>query len=183
MLANLRALFGVIVDIILLRRGPESVPASTALLVFSIALNLAVMALMISLWPKPPEGWSLQLAVGAAVTLLCFHLAFTVARKRERFTQTMTAIFGAGAVFAPALVPVLGAVLPTLENADKTVSPPFALSLLCSLLGFWLLTVQARIVRAAFEWPWGAAIAFMVGQELLGSIIYVVLFAVPKAPV
>ena len=35
MLANLRALFGVVVDIVLLRRGPEDLPASTVLLASS----------------------------------------------------------------------------------------------------------------------------------------------------
>jgi len=42
MLANLRALFGLLVDIVLLRRGPESLPASPSLLVIVIVLNTAM---------------------------------------------------------------------------------------------------------------------------------------------
>jgi Kef-type K+ transport system membrane component KefB len=151
------------------------------LLVIAAALYFAVSALMLSQWPKPPDGWALQLVVGMIVTLSSFNLAFVLARKRERFVQTMTAFFATGAVFAPLLVPILGVVVPALQNADKSTSPPFALSLLGSLLGFWLLAVQVRCTRAAFEWPWGGAIAFVIGQELLGSIIYVVLFAAPAA--
>ena len=115
------------------------------------------------------------------VTLLCFRAALTLSRKLERFTQTMTAVFGVSALFAPALIPVTMALLPLLQVADKTAAPPFGLSLLAVVLGTWITVVQARIVRAAFEWPWAGVIVFLFGQELLGSIVYVVLFA-PAPP-
>ena len=56
MLANLRALFGVVVDIVLLRRGPEHLPASPALLAVTIAAKRRrVRDRRPRLFPRLPE--------------------------------------------------------------------------------------------------------------------------------
>lgn len=179
MLGNLRALFGVIGDIALLRRGPESLPASTALMAGAIALNLAVYALMMSMVPNAPPDWPLRLLVGTIVTLLSFDIAFRITRKRERFVQTITALFGVSALFLPALLPMSWALFPYVEKNDPNVPPPFALLIVTMVLAVWMFVVQVRIVRAAFEWPTFVAVAFMLGQTLAGAIVYVLLFGVP----
>ena len=179
MLVNLRALFGVILDIVLLRRGPESLPASPSLLAIMVAVNVAVSAAVTALMPTAQESWPLQLLVGTVVTLLWFQVAFALANKSERFLQTATAIFGATTLFLPALIPMVVTLLPFLETKDPLVNPPAALSILAALLAIWLLTVQVRIVRAAFEWPTFAAIIFIFGLNFAAALVYGVLFGVP----
>jgi len=182
MLGKLRALFGVMIDIALLRRGPESLPASTALMAAAIALNLAVTAILTSMLTNAPGTWPLQLAVGTIVTLLCFDVAFRITQKRERFVQTITGLFGVSALFAPAMIPLWGAMLPYLEKRNPEMPPPFSLLLLTLVIVVWLLIVQVRIVRTAFEWPYFASIAFIFGQNIAGIVVFGILFDAPQRP-
>jgi hypothetical protein len=116
------------------------------------------------------------------VTLLGFRLAFVLANKRERFQQTATAIFATTTLFLPALIPMVTALLPYLGKPDPAVDPPAARSFLCALFAIWLLIVQARIVRAAFEWPYFVSIIFIFGLNFASALVYGVLFGVPPAP-
>ena len=58
MLANLRALFGVFVDIMLLRRGPEHLPASPVLLGIVVAVDVILYSIADRLFVRPvaPEA-------------------------------------------------------------------------------------------------------------------------------
>jgi hypothetical protein len=181
MLGNLRALFGVMLDIALLRRGPESLPASTALMAGAIALYLALAAILTSMVPNAPSLLALQFVVGTIVTLVCFDAAFRVSQKRERFVQTMTGIFGVGALFLPALLPLEIAMLPFVAKSDPQNPPPSALFILTGIIEVWFIVVQVRIVRAAFEWPWYVAIAFFLAVRFAGALVSLLLFgAAPK---
>lgn len=179
MLGNLRALFGVLIDIALLRRGPDSLPTSTVLMAVVIALYIVLSAILTSLIPTAPRLLPLQIAVGTLVTLLCFDLAFRATRKRERFVQTMTGVFGVNAVFLPALLPMELSLLPFIEKPDPANPPPYALFVLTLFVEIWLIVVQVRIVRAAFEWPYFASIAFFFGERLAGVVIFMLLFGAP----
>lgn len=182
MLANLRALFGQLVDIIFWRRGPESLPASSTLLAVLVVLQVAVAVLMWSLAPRAPDHWQISLIVGTAVTLLYFKLAFTLVNKRERFPQTMTAIFGTALLFAPVLIPLASAMLPFIDHPTKSAQAPVALLLLGAAISIWQLVVQVRIVRAAFEWRWGMAIVLLVGQRIAGVLVSALIIGAPQTP-
>jgi len=182
MLVNLRALFVRLIDIVLLRSGPEQLPASPGLLTIVVAMNVAVSAIVYSLLAKPPLHWQLQLLVGTVVTLVWFRVAFGFVNKPERFLQTSAAVFGTNTLFVPALIPMVAELLPFLEKPEPTASPPALLSLLAAVLGIWLLTVQVRIVRAAFEWHFIAAIIFIFGMNFASALVYGMLFGVPAKP-
>jgi len=183
MLVNLRAVLARVVDIVLLRGGPETLPAAPSLLAVTVAVNVAVSAAVTVLMPTAPESWPLQLLVGTIVTLLWFQIAFALANKPERFLQTATAMFGTTTLFLPALIPMVTALLPYMEKPDPPVDPPAALSILTAVLAIWLLTVQVRIVKAAFEWPYVAAIIFIFGLNVASALVYGVLFGVPPESV
>jgi hypothetical protein len=178
MLANLRALFGVLLDIILFRRGPESLPASFALLVCVLAAYAVVTALVASRIAEPQHSWPLELAVGTSVTLLWYHVTLTLARKRERFAQTMTALFACRTLFTPALLPV-GAAVNTHIKATETA--PAALGIFMVGLFVWLFVVEVRIARAALEWPTPGAVGLVLGQEFAVLLVFTFLFGMPEA--
>ncbi len=180
MLANLRALLAVIVDIVLLRRGPDSLPSSRVLLFAFVLLYLVVVGLSLVALPKPPTLWPVQLLTGTFVLLLSYHLAFTAARKRERFLQTLTAVFAVSALFAPALTPMVSAVV---QQSAQPQTASGALLILTMGIGVWMFVIQIRIVRAALEWPVLGIIIFICAQELLGAIIFVMLFGAPTSTV
>jgi len=180
MLANLRALFGVVVDITLLRRGPESVPASQLLLAVLVALNVAGSLL---LGRVDPNSFGLALAqavVGGLVPLAWYHAALIIASKRERFLQTMSALFGVNALFLPVAIPLFTALLPYLEKPDPASQPPGTLMLLAAALGIWLLIVQVRIVRLAFECHWVGALLLVIGQLFMAGLVSMLLFGSPE---
>ena len=179
MLANLRALFGSVVDIILFRRGPENLPASQTLLAIVVALSLLVSVAMSTVTTLPTSDVLLGGIVGGAVMLLWFRVALSVVNKLERFLQTMTAIFGVNTLFQPVLVPLTAALLPYFEKADANVPTPAALFLIWLFVGLWGSIVVVRIVRAAFECPWIIAILLVVGEILTANTIGSLLLGVP----
>jgi hypothetical protein len=182
MLANLRALLGVVIDIVLLRRGPETMPASSNLLAILVALNIGVTVLVVAVSPNPPATWPLQLIVATFVMLAIFKLAFRLANKRERFVQTASSFYAVSTLFLPAMIPLACILLPYLDKPPNPADqPPLALSLIAAGLAVWEFVVQVRIVRAAFEWHYVVAIGFIFGQNLVSGLVYMILFGVPQA--
>jgi len=182
MLANLRALFGVFVDIMLLKRGPENLPASRTLLTVLVVLNFVLYSIANSVLvpppgPKAPDPWLLQLA-GIALLLAWFRVAFLLARKPERFVQTMIAVFGVNLLSLPAL-PLFAALVPYVEQKPGGEPAPAVLQLLVVAVGFWLAAVLVRIVKVAFEWSWVAAILFMLGSSFGILLLIGLLFGEP----
>jgi len=179
MLANLRALFAVIFDIILLRRGPEAMPASQTLLVLVVALNIVGSVILNGADASSLGVAVLQAAVGCAVMLLWFRAALVLSQKGERFLQTMSALLAVNAMFLPAMIPLITALLPYLEKADPANPPPAALFILTLVIAGWALVVQVRIVRAAFECPWIGAILLVLGEVIATGFISMLLFGSP----
>ena len=185
MLVNLRALFGVIIDIVLLRRGPENLPASNSLLAavvaIFVALNvLAVQVLVVAQMPATPRTWPLMIIVAALLQLVWFRTAFRIVRKPERFVQTMIAVFATSTLFIPA-VALFGALIPY-SKKGASEAPPL-LSFLFIAVEVWMLMVLSRIVRMAFEWPWLAAIVFVFAANFATAVILSVLFGDSPKPV
>jgi hypothetical protein len=183
MLVNLRALLVRLIDIVLLRGGPEQLPASGTLLAVVAVVNVGVSALAYSLISNAPDDWQTMLVVEAAVLVLGLLAAFSLVNKPERFLQTAIAIFGTATFFEPALRPMSATLLPYLLKPDPLVSPPAALSLLSAVLGVWMLTVQIRILRIAFECHWIAALIFYFALNIAAAMVYAVLFGVSSPPV
>lgn len=179
MLANLRALFGVVVDIVLLRRGPEQLPASQVLLGVVLAVHLVVTAILTALMPHAPPTWPLQLLIGTAFLMLWFHAALSLAQKRERFVQTMTAVFATSTLFVPVLVPLASAMQPFMANPENVQPPPGSVVMPAAIFALWLLAVEVRIVRSAFEWPLFVSIVFVLAQNFVTTWLLGLLFATP----
>jgi len=176
MLVNLRALFGVVLDIILLRRGPEQLPASTMLLAASVALYILGCAFIVFVAPMTLRMALAQAAVGSAVMLLWYRLALAIAGKPERFLQTLTAIFAVQVLFIPVMIPLFGALLPYLEKADPKVPIPAALFIVTMIVCVWGMLVEVRIVRAAFDCPWVGGFLLVLGEFFAAIFVSALLF-------
>ena len=183
MLVNLRALLVAIVDIILFRRGPESLPASVGLLAGVIAVNTALSELLFMLFPVGRDMSVGELVVAFLVPLLWYRVAFILAGKPERFLQTMIAFFGVNIVFQPMLAPLIATLAPYMVKPDPNLPPPAALSLLFFAIAVWALVVWVRVVRAAFEWPYVAVVIFIFAQAFAAVFVDMMLFGSPPKPV
>lgn len=94
----MRPLMQVFIDIALWRRGPQDLPASHALAWLTCAIYAVLSFAHIQLY-----GWSLRstsLLVLIDVGMLCawVWLLLLFFAKRQRFLQTITAVWGAGAL-------------------------------------------------------------------------------------
>lgn len=180
MLANLRALFGVVVDIVLLRRGPEHLPASPALLGTVIAIYLALYAVLNALLPNPLTNWPVYLLASTGFTVLWFRASLALAKKLERFTQTTTAYFAATTLFLPVLAPIEAVLRPFMVSQEAMRAAPVMLVFPGAALGIWGLIVQARIVRDAFEWQTFRGLVFILALNFLNALVLGMMFGVPQ---
>jgi hypothetical protein len=186
MLANLRALFGVVVDIVFLRRGPENMPASNTLLGIVVVVYVALYALAYSIFilpaaPATPHSWGLQIVFAALLELAWFRIAFQLAGKPERFTQTATAIFATSTLFIPALG-MIGSLIPYMKEGN-TAQPPALTSFLTAFIAIWMFVILIRIVRSAFEWGWPRSIFFVLAANFIPMIILSLVFGDSQKPV
>ncbi len=161
------ALIKPFVDICLLRANPQDLPASTLL------LELTIVAYFVA-------GWLLAMGVygpgpGLVQTLadLSFLSAYTygflrVSSHAERFTQTLTALLGTGAIITLAALPLSASLSRAVEGADP-VDGVVGVGYL--LLMGWLVVVYAHIYRHAFAKGWATGLTFSLGYILLGSLV------------
>jgi hypothetical protein len=183
MLANLRALFGVVVDIVLLRRGPEHLPASPALLATIVAAYAVAASLVASALATSEQSWPLELGIVVGGTLLWYQVALRMAGKRERFLQTMTAMFAVRLLFAPLVMPLMSAWMVQVKAFEATKAPPSTvLGLLALFLMLWLFLINVRIVRGAFEWPTFPAVILVLAQEFAMLLVLAALIGMPAPP-
>jgi hypothetical protein len=165
-------------QILLLRRGPQDLPASRLLLALTLAAYVAVNLLVsgalpaLKNWPGPA-----QLLVDTAFTLLWYVALLQLAGRRERILQTVTAMFGFQILLAPPLI--LSGWLDLRVGEDTLWHAPLACALL--LLFGWLLAASSHVVRAALEWSTVASIAIVLLQTYCGLVLLLALFPSARA--
>jgi drug/metabolite transporter (DMT)-like permease len=176
MLGSLRALLAGLVDIFLFRRGPDVLPTSTTLLVFVVALHTALNAYFAAKMSETSPNWPFALALSVVFSLAWYYVALKRANKPERFTQTMTAMFGVNVLIVPIVMPLA---LSFIGQPKEQQSTSGLLALLLLAVSAWAIATNVFIVRKAFEWPVGGAIALFLGQNFVWFIIAAVLFGGP----
>ncbi|MEO8306739.1 MAG: hypothetical protein ABI616_01695 [Pseudomonadota bacterium] len=169
------ATLGLFADIARLRRGPEDLPVSTTLLLLTAIAYAALDALLLSLAPGLPGNPVLLIAIDIGVTLAWYAMLLRIARKPERYLQTVTAVLGFQLVLAPVLI--ASGWLFLKYQADTTWQLPVAMVRL--VIEVWALIVLSRILRSATGWPAFGCVALSIGQELVTLLL--VSAAVPGA--
>ncbi len=166
-----------LIELLLLRKGPQDLPASRKLLQFSGALLLLVSVLRQQLVASFPAA-IVQSGLSILVLVLFVHLMLGFRRHPERLVQTLTALFLANAVIGAlsllplrALAPVLLA-LTTDPALAQSIQLPTLAAYAWLLIGIWGLLVAAHIYRNAMDTRLGAGICIALLYEL--SLIVVV---------
>jgi len=157
-----RRLFLAFVDIMLHRRGPDTLPSSPFLLWVLLALSLVVHVSI--------DWWAGGSARAAAVDVLVLGLdvwfvwaLLRTFNRQPRFRQTMTALLGADIVLNLLLAPVI----PWLEVQDPQ-NPALTLPMLLAVLAFvWAIDINAFVFSRALERPYLLCMAIVIGYALL----------------
>lgn len=137
------ALLNTLLDIALLRRGPDALPAGSLVVVMTLGLWMAGLFLLVVLVPGVAIQHLDTAVLAWAVSVALFALVIVAAGFSSRLNQALAAIVGTGAVILLTQVVVLAAVRPL---AGEGIS-----DLLVNLLLFWSVLVKGVIVAQAIN--------------------------------
>jgi len=160
----LRLIFAF-VDIMLHRRGPESLPSSPFLFWALLALSVAADCSIIWLAGESGRAFFVSLLVTGLDIWFVWALLRTFNRQ-ARFRQTMTAMLGAevllGLLQAPLVRPLVEAPPPDPQN--PTITLP---GLLLLVILIWSIDISAFVFSRALERPYLLCAAMVIGYFLL----------------
>lgn len=169
-----------VLELMLLRRGPQDMPGDTTTLLASGAVYCILLFIQIRL--IAPAGHAvMQAALATAFLALYVRSVLRIRKLPNRYNQTAVALFASGAVLtlvmlAPTQVmaPYLQAIAEATDPRSVPVPPSFA-TLAYLALGIWGLVVYSHIYRNALDGSlWlgvGAALAFEVLLLAVFSVI------------
>ena len=167
-------LFLAFVDIMLHRRGPDTIPSSKFLLWLLLALSL-VVHFAINWWAG---GSGRAAAVDVLVLGLDVWFVWALLRtfnRQGRLRQTLTAILGAGVLLTVLQAPVVSWLVATPPPADPQTPMVTLPGLLWDLLRIWAIDINAFVFSRALERPYLLCVAIVVAYYLLIHALQVTL--------
>jgi hypothetical protein len=163
---GLPVLIRLFLDIALHRKGPQDVPAAGVVLVLALSAYLAAGAAV--LWPTAADGSSIlgKLAVDLAVMVLVIVGLLAAVGRASRAMQTLTALFGTGALLSLASLPFVWIASRSIVEGEPVPGAEFPALASASLLFVLLLAsllVTGHILRHALNWSYAAGVLAAVG--------------------
>jgi len=159
-------------QIALLRKGPQDLPASSILLVLTIAGYFLIHLVVGTLLPPLPGPWINHLVLEIVFTFCWYGLVLYVAKKPERFLQTASAVYGYQALLSPLLVVALW----LQRRFEQESLWQFPVTLISLALLIWIIAANSHIVKAALEWSMAPSVALVILQTLAGDLLVLALF-------
>lgn len=151
-----------VLEICLLRRGPQDLPYSQGLLVLTMTASAAVGYPAMSRFGLS-DSPALDVALTLGFTLAYLHGVLTIKGLRGRFVQTASAVFGTDVVVTGLALPIMA--MTTGPSDEAPVS-----GLLMLALVLWNLAILGHILRHALavRLPVGVlwALAYVFGSTL-----------------
>jgi hypothetical protein len=154
------ALLTTLLEIALLRKGPESIPRSPV--VFLVAVGLWLLVDFASVLINPGVGMR-QLLTGLAISipgLLLYAVIVSWYGQPRRNLQMLTAVLGCGAMLGLLLTVALGIFV-----RPQTTGPVSSVALLVVWsIVLWSIVIEGHILSRTINQPrpFGVAIAFSV---------------------
>jgi len=146
----------VSLDLLMLRRGPQDMPSSWALMAGLAFTYCSLAFIQVSLVAEVAPA--ITQAILATIILVAYvNAVLRIRNFPDRFVQTLTAFFVVGCVLTVLMLGPTSALAPFLhalaENPDAQTAPqPPAIALLAyMLIGFWSLIVFGHIYRHALD--------------------------------
>src|SRR5580700_7261269 len=141
----MKELVRLFVQIALMRKGPQDLPASATLLAGTAAGFFIINCLVSAALPPIPGHWFGQLVVEVVFVFVWYALLLRLLNRPERFLQTTTAVFGYQAVLAPLWISAVWLVRQFSD--DDTWRLPISMVGLAIVI--WTVAANARVLKAA----------------------------------
>jgi hypothetical protein len=158
--------------IVIWRRGPQDLPAIGILLPLTIAAYVLVSAVVGELLPSMRPGWFGQVLLDTLFLLLWYWLLLAIARRRERYLQTTTALFGLQTVLAAPTMALVW-LMQRFAHDDSVRLPLYIASLAVAI---WTLLAIGHILRSALERPLGFCLILALLQMLVEELVFLSVF-------
>jgi hypothetical protein len=147
-------------DIALWRKGPQDLPASRFLLTFVLAIYVLASFIQVQLLDLRLSTAFVIVGVDVVMMMLWLWLVLVFFGRRQRFIQTLTAMFGVGALLAA--IDIVVAVVQI--AAGQSTDEPSTLWL--SLRFFAIALIMGRIFMHALDR------GLLTGMALTIAIVY-----------
>lgn len=155
MIAAMLPFLKTLLAIALLRKGPEDLPRSSALLVLSALMWLVGVLTQITVIEQFDESHFGLEVFSAFIGIICYSAVTIGFSQMPRLTQTITALIGCGAllavIFAIAYIVV-----------DLIGSQLLMLLVVWSIV-LWSIAIKGHIIASTINRHWYLGMAFAVG--------------------
>lgn len=157
-------------ELCLLRRTPQDLPASSALLGVAFLADLLIGVMLASAVGIAPGEGLAQTLVDSVLMLALLHTALSLTRHQPRFVQSATALLATSALLSLVAAVPLSILLPH-DGGDA----PESAALFFLALVAWSILVMGHIVRHTFDLRLGQGVAIaviyhFVAYALLGGL-------------
>ena len=157
------------------RRGPEDLPASRLLLLAAGLFYVITQSLLGRTVYHSLSSLAGSLVLDLLMLCGCVWLLLRLTGHLARFLQTLTAMFGTGALLGVCMLP-FNYWLDVAATPDKpALGPTIGLLAIVS----WSLVVNGHIFSRALSLPFAAALAIAVGYFFLNYLVFVELGPAP----
>lgn len=158
-------------DIVLLRKGPDSIPRSSVLFILIVGLWLFSSLVELVLIDRIDENDFLIGLFIALVVVICYAMVVVVSGHSSRVLQTISAILGCNALISLAFVAEFVLFTPFL---GESISGPIA-----ELIVLWSVPVEGHIIARAIDRHWYIGIAIAISVVIFQLLIYSVMTSSP----
>jgi hypothetical protein len=166
--AGLTGLVRLYFAIAIWRRGPQDLPAVGILLPLTIAAYVLLSAVVGSALPPMRPGWLLQVLFDTLFVALWYWLLLAIARRRARYLQTATALFGLQTLLAAPSMVLDWLMQRSAHDASLRV-PVYVAAL---VLAIWTLVAIGHILRSALDRPLGFCLILALLQMLVEELVF-----------
>jgi len=156
----------VYVDIALLRRGPEDLPYSRAVLLRALAWYVASGLLLFQIHVPVFLDALSELLVSLLLEMLFFVALLQFAGKAARIMQTLTAVAGTGVLFTVLALPLHWWIQGAPAGAGQGLPQAAVLMLLV-----WSFLTGGHILRRALEIPLVGGVVLVLAEFILAVAV------------
>ena len=158
-------------DIVLLRKGPDSIPRSAVLFILIVGLWLFSSLAALALIERFDESDFLVGLFANLVGILCYAAVVVVSGHSPRVLQTISAILGCGALISLAFVAEFVLFTPFLGQSIS--------ALVAQLILLWSVPVEGHIIARAIDRHWYVGILIAISVFALQFVLYNVVSSSP----
>jgi hypothetical protein len=158
-------------EIVLLRKGPDSIPRSAVLFSMILGLWLLSALVVLALIEQFDESDFLLNLFAGLVGVLCYAAVVVISGHSSRVLQTISAVLGCGALISLAFVAEFVLFTPFLGQSITGI--------VAQLILLWAVPVEGHIIARAIDRHWYVGILIAISVFVLQFVIYNVMSSSP----